>query len=208
MSCCKWQQGNVPGLLDCTRQTALVRGAYSSKTTRYDLAALGHKSLQQANIAVRNRVNLFCAELTDLLAAKELATAARAALWASARAWCRAAGPRSGLWCRCRCARFERLSSGLFRHDVPSLLSSLPVPLKGRKNAVSSCRRRSSKTDADCGNLWTVSKRQPEQALLSQLEQPALRVRGLRALQDSLCGVHRAGPSPWRGVSLLRRCVR
>jgi len=48
----KRQQGDVPGLLDGASQTALVRGANASEPPGYDLAALGHKALQKAHIAV------------------------------------------------------------------------------------------------------------------------------------------------------------
>jgi len=46
------QQGDVPGLLDGAGQAALVRGANAGEPPWHDLAALGHKSLQQADIAV------------------------------------------------------------------------------------------------------------------------------------------------------------
>jgi hypothetical protein len=54
------------------------------KTARHDLAALGHKALQQANVAVRDGVDLLGAELADLLAAEELAAAARTTAGTSA----------------------------------------------------------------------------------------------------------------------------
>ena len=73
----EWQQGDVPGLLDGASETALVRGANASKPARNDLSALGHKALQQANIAVGYRVNLLGAELADLLAAEEFTTSPR-----------------------------------------------------------------------------------------------------------------------------------
>src|SRR5215475_6847441 len=75
ISCGEGQQGDVAGLLDRLRQTALVRRAHASQTARNDLAALNYKLLQQSNVAVRNRVDLFGAELADLLAAEELASA-------------------------------------------------------------------------------------------------------------------------------------
>ena len=75
----KRQQGDVAGLLDGAGQAALVRGANAGEPPRHDLAALGHKSLQQPDIAVRNRIDLLGAELAHLLAAKELAAAAGAA---------------------------------------------------------------------------------------------------------------------------------
>src|SRR5437764_6876378 len=75
---CKRKQRDVPSLLDRASQTTLVGRANASEPARHNLAALCHKSLQQANIAVRNRVNLLRAELADLLAAEKLAASARA----------------------------------------------------------------------------------------------------------------------------------
>jgi hypothetical protein len=74
--CGKRQQGDIPGLLDGAGQTALVRGANASETPGHNLAALSHKALQQADIAVGNRIDLLGAELADLLAAEELAASA------------------------------------------------------------------------------------------------------------------------------------
>jgi len=73
---CKGQQGDVPSLLDGTGQAALVLGAYTCEPTGHDLAALGHKPLQQTNIAVGDRVNLLRAKLADLFAAEKLAATA------------------------------------------------------------------------------------------------------------------------------------
>ena len=83
--CGKRQQGDVPGLLDGAGQAALVRGANAGKPPGHDLAALGHKALQQPHIAVRNRIDLLGAELAHLLAAEKLAAAAGAAGRPSAR---------------------------------------------------------------------------------------------------------------------------
>jgi hypothetical protein len=71
-----------------------VRGANAGEPAGHDLAALGHKPLQQPDVAIRDRVNLLGTELADLLAAEKLAapagstggTAARAALRPSAGA--------------------------------------------------------------------------------------------------------------------------
>src|SRR5450759_1220006 len=76
--CGEGQQGDVPGLLDGAGQAALVRGANAGEPARHNLAALSHKPLQQTNVAVRDRVNLFRAELADLLATEKLAASARA----------------------------------------------------------------------------------------------------------------------------------
>jgi hypothetical protein len=71
----KGQQGDVPGLLDGAGQAALMRGAYAGEPPGHDLAALGHKSLQQPDVAVRDRVDLLGAELADFLAAEKLSAA-------------------------------------------------------------------------------------------------------------------------------------
>ena len=76
---CEGQQGDVAGLLDGAGQAALVRGANAGQAARHNLAALGHKLLQQTHIAVGDRVDLLGAELADLLAAEELAASARPA---------------------------------------------------------------------------------------------------------------------------------
>jgi hypothetical protein len=77
--CGKRQQGDVPCLLDGAGQAALVRGANAGEPPGHDLAALGHKPLQQPDIAVRDRVNLLGAELAHLLAAEKLSAASWAA---------------------------------------------------------------------------------------------------------------------------------
>jgi hypothetical protein len=86
----KGQQGDVPGLLDGASEAALVGGANAGEPPGHDLAALGHKALQQADIAVGYRVDLLGAELADLLAAEELAAAAGSTGGAAAGS---AAGP-------------------------------------------------------------------------------------------------------------------
>jgi hypothetical protein len=42
---CERQQSDIAGLLDGTRETALVRGADAGQTARHNLAALGDKLL-------------------------------------------------------------------------------------------------------------------------------------------------------------------
>ena len=91
--CGKRQQRDVPRLLDGARQTALVCGANAAQPPRNNLAALGHKLLQQPHVAVRNPVDLLGAELADLLAAEKLSPSAGTA-GASARTT--RAGARSG----------------------------------------------------------------------------------------------------------------
>src|ERR1035437_288816 len=95
--CGEGQQGDIPGLLDGAGQAALVLGADAGQTAGHNLAPLGHKALQQTDIAVWNRVNLLGAELADLLAAEELAASARATGGPSARSAARtSAGAGTG----------------------------------------------------------------------------------------------------------------
>jgi len=82
---CKRQQSDVARLLDGTRQSTLMGGADAGKTPGYYLAPLGDKLLQQANIAIVDGIDFLDTEFADLLAAKELASAAAGAAGASAR---------------------------------------------------------------------------------------------------------------------------
>jgi hypothetical protein len=79
----KRQQSNVARLLDGPGKPPLVRSAHAGQPPGDDFAALGHEPLQQPYVAIRNRVNLFGAELANLLAPEKLAAASGAA----ARAW-------------------------------------------------------------------------------------------------------------------------
>ncbi len=119
----KRQQGDVPGLLDGAGQAALVRGANAGQPAGHNLAALGHKALQQAHIAVGDRVDLLGAELANLLAAEKLAAAAGAAAGTSALTWsARAAGARPGT----AVSLLVRRSSGAF----PCTSSAMMFPLQ------------------------------------------------------------------------------
>jgi hypothetical protein len=75
----KWQQSDIPCLLDGAGKAALMRGANAGETAGHNLAALSYEALQQAHIAVRDGVNLFGAELADLFAAEKLAASAGSA---------------------------------------------------------------------------------------------------------------------------------
>ena len=86
--------------------------AYARQAARNDLAALGDKALQQANVAVGDGVDLLGAELADLLAPEELASA-RAAAGTAGRRGCerrRRAGvarsARGGAWMQVRAAQW------------------------------------------------------------------------------------------------------
>ena len=72
---CEGEQGDVARLLDCEREATLVTGADTGQAARNDLATLGHEALQQTNVAVADGIDLLGAELADLLAAEELASA-------------------------------------------------------------------------------------------------------------------------------------
>jgi hypothetical protein len=77
--CGEWQQGDVPGLLDGTGQASLVGGANASEPPGHNLAAFGHKPLQQPDIAIRDRIDLLGTELADFFAAEELSATAGSA---------------------------------------------------------------------------------------------------------------------------------
>ena len=94
------QQSNVASLFDSASQLALVRRADSGQAPRNDLAALGYELLQQANFAVRDRIDLLGAELANLLAAKELSSAAASSAGTrrtSAARWTRAGAMSAGV---------------------------------------------------------------------------------------------------------------
>src|ERR1700723_2698975 len=82
---CKRQQSNRAGLLDRARQLTLERSARARQTARNDLAAVAHELLEQAHIAVADRIDLLHRELAHLLAAEELASARSACTAASSR---------------------------------------------------------------------------------------------------------------------------
>jgi hypothetical protein len=120
----KRQQGDVAGLLDGAGQTALVRRANARQTARYNLAAFGHKALQQTDIPIGDGVDLLGAELANLLAAEELAASAGTAAGAPAGTPAWASGASAGtagsaLWCWCAC--FGRLSLRFICHSVPRI---------------------------------------------------------------------------------------
>jgi hypothetical protein len=114
----KWQQGDVPGLLDGAGQAALMRGANAGEPTGHYLASLGHEPLQEADVAVRDGVNFFRAKLADLLATEKLSAAARPTGWAAAgsalRASAAGAGSRAGFRCLNGYARVGRPSRIFF----------------------------------------------------------------------------------------------
>jgi hypothetical protein len=74
LSCRKRQQGNIAGPLDGRSETALMGRAYASQAARHNLAALGHKLLQHADVFVIDVVDFFDTEFADLFPAEELAS--------------------------------------------------------------------------------------------------------------------------------------
>jgi hypothetical protein len=79
VACRERQQSDIASLLDGAGQTALVRGADTGEPTGNDLAALGDEALKQANVPIWDGIDLFRAELADLLATEELPSARTAA---------------------------------------------------------------------------------------------------------------------------------
>jgi hypothetical protein len=71
----KGEQSNIARLLDGQAETTLVPCAHTRQAARDNLAALGDKALQQANIAVGDSVDLLGAKLANFLAPEELAAA-------------------------------------------------------------------------------------------------------------------------------------
>jgi hypothetical protein len=82
---CEGQQSDVAGLLDGTRQPTLMGRADAGKAAGNYLAPLGDKLLQQAYIAIVDGIDFLDTEFANLLAAKELASAAARAAGASSR---------------------------------------------------------------------------------------------------------------------------
>jgi hypothetical protein len=75
---CKGQQGDVPRLLNGARESPLVCGADTGQAAGNNLAALRNELLQQAHIAIVDRIDLLHAKLADLLAPEELPSAGAA----------------------------------------------------------------------------------------------------------------------------------
>jgi hypothetical protein len=108
--------------------------AYTGQAARNDLAALGDKTLQQANVAVRDGVDLLGAELTDLLAPEKLA-ATRSATRSAGRPWSAGSCARTGVpgvtgasgvpaaGAGCRCVMFSRMRAGFVSHNISHFLS-------------------------------------------------------------------------------------
>src|SRR6266853_407979 len=71
----KRQQGNIPRLLDRSRQTALVRHAHAGQASWRDLAAFRYELRQQTHIFVIDRLDLLDAELANFFAPEVLTAA-------------------------------------------------------------------------------------------------------------------------------------
>ncbi len=89
--------------------------AYTGQAAGNDLAALGDKTLQQANIAVGDSVDLLGAELANFLAPEKLAST-RTASGTTSRTWCAGTGAGAGMPARagCRCVLLSRLCAVSF----------------------------------------------------------------------------------------------
>src|SRR5207248_4195166 len=108
------KQRDIPRLLDCRTQAALVRRAHARQTARHDLAAFGDKLRQQAHILVIDRLDFLRAELANLLAAEILPSAGPAFTTATG-----SGARRTSLgmcWCLGRCCR----GCSFVSHDSPS----------------------------------------------------------------------------------------
>ena len=72
---CKRQQSNVARLLDRRGKTPLMRSAHAGQPARHDLTALRDELPEHAVVLVVDVLDLFHAELADLLAPEKLASA-------------------------------------------------------------------------------------------------------------------------------------
>ena len=92
------QQGYVARLLDGAGYAPLMSCANTGQTTGHNFAAFGDKALQQADVAVGDCIDLFHAELANLLAAEKLAPA-RTPAGAACAWWTRGRRGRTFLGC-------------------------------------------------------------------------------------------------------------
>src|SRR5207302_120474 len=109
------QQRDVARLLDGQAEAALMPCANTSQAARNDFAALRDKPLQQANIAVGDRVDLLGAELANFLAPEELAAAWPGVPRVAGAS--RVSAARTG----CMCVLFSRMRAvGFVSHVISS----------------------------------------------------------------------------------------
>jgi hypothetical protein len=123
------KQRNIARLLDCQAKPALMPCADSGQAARNNLATLRNKALQKPDVTVGDRVDLLRAELADLLAAEELASA-RTTTGSTGRTWSTRTGARAGVaatWAGRRCVLLSRLRAGFVSHDI-SLSGTLCLP--------------------------------------------------------------------------------
>jgi len=198
------QQRDVASLLDRPCQPPLVRRANAGQTPGNDLAPLGDKPLQQPNVAVRDRIDLFCAELAHLLAAKELAAAARAAGRTRAGGTSAApptvcAGARAGWAGRCAALRGSHLN--FVSHSV--FLFLLRV---ARNPRVAGSHPAPPALLAKPGRPRTIFTRLQAPLPLPPRAAPQARAQSAvparRVPAPTACG--HAATSPWRSASLPR----
>ncbi len=201
----KRQQGDVPSLLDGAGKPPLVRCAHSGQPPRNDFAALSHEALQQADIAVWNRIDLLGTEFTHLLATEELAASAGGP--GTDRRGGRGAGCRSrSSWCSRRCVRRGgRLCLCLFRHIVSSSLSSVRSASKRLGTWIKPDRSFTAR--AGHGNSAISFRRWYEPAPLLELPEPPEFQHEPRVRRSS-CGASCATPLPSLDASLPRPYAR
>ena len=132
--------------------------AHTGQAARNDLATLGHEPLQQAHVAVRDGVDLLRAELADLLAPEELASARPATGSAGdvgrdrRRAGCRPGRRSDGT----PCVLLSRLrTAGFVSHDISRsgtlcLPRSRPAGVSEHSASGVESKRRSAIRDASC----------------------------------------------------------
>ena len=58
----KWNQGNVPGTLNCNSQCSLMLRANAGAAARFDLGPVGHESTNFVDVLVINDLDVFHAE--------------------------------------------------------------------------------------------------------------------------------------------------
>src|SRR5579871_3548163 len=116
----KRQQGDVARLLDCRCEPVLVRCAHAGQAARHDLAALRDKLAEHPVVLVVDVFDSLDAELADLLAPEEFASAfawrsTRTAPTAAKTRTVAARPARSRPFARCRLLWCFRL----FCHNSP-----------------------------------------------------------------------------------------
>ena len=121
---CERQQRDVAGLLDSACKTTLVLSADTSQTAGHNLATLGNKALQQADIAIVDGIDLLYTELADLFTTEKLASA-----WTAGTAACGAWAARAAAftWAGRTFAGCIRAGACVVWMLLPAQMPVLPV---------------------------------------------------------------------------------